>query len=478
MGRRRLQGKGTKRTWAQHAATAGAAIMEGVKRARRAAKVVRRVKKVYKKFTKRRTAKVGGGGRSAVTGAQWLKKKRTSGRKITRLAVAQRALVANIDTIKYGIRGYYDGFEKSDKNLKGYYAAVRQPFNAVIGTAGSTMKVVALPVYLFHLTGGLQAANPQSGDSDYWQGPEDNPVWQLFYHQEGLPQISSATYRVLPTPGNYYWVNTASQGSLGSDGSKGLLYHQEGNFKGYTSSSSIITGGATGVDAARCLGNRAVQAWIRFRCNLWACTNCVSQWHIDIVSPTEDGYVPEANAITLGTGSTDGYLVPNAVNNTDFQQWCQKFMTTCVANPIAAIPGRVPKVWKHHKSEKWTGDPKTSIEIDTNPYVKTIDWFMRENKSHAFDLSNNPNQVIPPGSSGFSNRDYLPLPVPAKGSNRKYAMVWNQNFGAQAPSDLAVASMKLGTAGGVNTTLNYSSTTDTSVPSFDVNIEMCWKTIN
>lgn len=118
--------------------------------------------------------------------------------------------------------------------------------------------------------------------------------------------------------------------------------------------------------------NSTYHEYTHLKMNLWGAKAKPVKYVIDVMQPLSDEvnpwHLPVASA--LGTAAA--------------QAW-EEMVKQFTFNPIARIDHNIRKSFRIVKSMTVTFDPVLTVEADSDPHVKTIEWFIRRNKIVHYD---------------------------------------------------------------------------------------------
>lgn len=202
------------------------------------------------------------------------------------------------------------------------------------------------------------------------------------------------------------------------------------------------------------VGSRSYLDWFRLRMNLYGQRNRTTEVNVKLV--TLDEKVFDINP-------TAGVSVPVTL---EAQGFWKKLIRPYMSNPIAGSSSVNQHYMKTLASKKYMIDPTTTIENDTDPNIKTIDWFHRigevlryqhkGNDMTAAVMQDGAQSTVNALSDGFST-----TPISAK--QNKWVLIYASNFSplTQAAWDALTATEKG----------NFAAT-------FDMNLEVCHKILD
>lgn len=427
------------------------------------------------------------GNNNSVTAAQWQQEKHRRGKRIRDSRYHDMLVKASIKTFKFFFRGFKPGFEQvfggtvtPSTAMAGYYPLTQETF-----TAADSSAFYALPVYLLEVTGGNQENNPKS-QSAYAKENQSTAIvlWRLGQ----VTVASTAGSGVIPLPvGTFFWVPCPGQINSGTVSTSALLqsFVQPQN--------QILSSAPVGA-----CGPAAMLNNVQLDMNVWGCTNCASKIHINEVRLARQDFAPEYNTVEgsmansaalpslysiVRTGQTGVGIV--AGGSQRFQDWWQGRIIDLTTNPIAKVPkvNMRPPYSFERSVFNGTVTPKTSIESDTAPEVKTIRTFGHMHRMLRFDgyqniavpettptavggsTSTTVNTVFP--SWGTTQGAY-PEPVCTRWQDRKFVLIEAMAYSLGLAASVGAYS----TAAAPLTNLKSSTS-----PSFDLNLVTSWSTL-
>lgn len=118
--------------------------------------------------------------------------------------------------------------------------------------------------------------------------------------------------------------------------------------------------------------SRMFHEYTHVKLNCWGSKNKAVRWQIDVVTPLSD----EVNPFHWGVGSQ---------MNVAAMQAYEELVKHFTFNPIARIDHNVKKHFKVIKSISFILEPNSLMDGDSDPSVRTIDWFMRVNRVTNYD---------------------------------------------------------------------------------------------
>lgn len=187
--------------------------------------------------------------------------------------------------------------------------------------------------------------------------------------------------------------------------------------------------------------NRSYLRWASIKMNLWGCKNRSTKFTIQLVRYNDEDIVPThiSNATTKRTS-----VFQNIIKSKAF-------------NPISTSgAGLYKKDVKILKSETFIIQPTANYEVDTDPHVKTVNWFCRMDK--LINYIQNANKLTTPADTA-DQADYVQNlgqqnDAYANPKARVYLVIMATNFG------LDVAD------------------TNADTPSFDLSVRTCHEKFN
>jgi len=118
--------------------------------------------------------------------------------------------------------------------------------------------------------------------------------------------------------------------------------------------------------------NSTYHEYTHLKMNLWGAKSKPVKYVIDVMQPLSDEVNP-------------WHLPADAAIGTAAAQAWEEMVKQFTFNPIARIDHNIRKAFRIVKSMTVTFDPILTVEADSDPHVKTIDWFIRRNKIVHYD---------------------------------------------------------------------------------------------
>jgi len=241
-------------------------------------------------------------------------------------------------------------------------------------------------------------------------------------------------FRLSYTPSNnvWTWVATAGLDLAGAS----------------SSAMSVLTNPTSNSTTIGVPGQRGYLDWVRTRLNLYGQTSRPVTITAKIIKPTVDWFSPKKQVQYVPTGDADNLAAIN--------YWAQHLKSK-LTNPIASQYGVVPKApFKVLDSKTVTFEPKENSDVDPDPFCRTIDWFWRAGSVHSF--------VKP---TGLTNQWDDP--------DKNVQAGVNDGNCESSPYPETAARWMLITADVYTTVATDVGWTAAVAPSFDMNLETCWK---
>jgi len=392
-----------KRSRGSWAATAGAAVRQGTRWAKRARPFVKRVTRIIRKVRRGpksqrrrldRPAKGSRRGDLSDVNQQWIKQRKTSGSTRSRRFKTNKIVQSNIERLIY----FYKGMDANFDGAFGYFPMDRLLVSSTYNT----------PFYLFNLTACTNS------------GYNTSPFYRLF--------INSLN-------DSYNWMPQTGQNGAGSSDS--LLQVRD----------------STNTAALSGPGGKSYLDWARIRLNVYGQSNRPTRFLARIVTFKDDNVRPEQHFTTRN----------DEINN---QFWGQQLKPN-ISNPIAMTDQVNKNLMTVLASKEVVINPKLTTDVDTDPDIRTIDWFYRMNKTLDY-------------TGGWRNE--LPLGTSVAGIAETAITVTDASINLANPNGTNFGNRpKLGKdnvyllLSAVNYTHSPVTVDATTCPSFDMAIETCHK---
>jgi len=247
--------------------------------------------------------------------------------------------------------------------------------------------------------------------------PDNVVMWRLSY---------------LPS-GSFEWVAVNGLGTTGAS----------------TLEMQVITNPTSNTTTTGVVGQRGYLSWARTRLNLYGQTTRPTTITAQIIKPIESWIVPKVNSVMSNTGIED----VAAIN------YWTRYLKSKLVNPIASQYGIVSKEpYRVLASKKYVFEPKENTDIDPDPYCRTVDWFWRSNSIHRFN-----RPLITNVNTTWDDAD--------KNQNGQQ----NDAGCSSSPWPVQDSRWMLITADVFTTVSTDVGWTAAVAPSFDLNLETCWK---
>jgi len=120
------------------------------------------------------------------------------------------------------------------------------------------------------------------------------------------------------------------------------------------------------------IGQRALLESVHVKMNLWGSKQKAHRWLIQVVKVLDDEVSPFHTATSSFVGTRS-------------QQTWEEMLKEFTYNPISKLDWRTSKKIKVLKSFERILQPTQTTEVDTDPKVCTLDWYMRFNRITHFD---------------------------------------------------------------------------------------------